>query len=367
MPLYRTSGNDMAQLANHAMGSASNTMASQTRQTTTVRKKEGNFWDDLYKGARALEGIAGAVNSTVGMVDKGIDLYDKVKVKGAYDDIAKAYADGGLEAIQNNPGLRGYHHSVALGNFMKDRANTEKGQFEMMRKAREAAQLAYGDYSNNARLALKQFDSGNMEAFGNTFMNMSAMDPQPTKFLPDGKGNFQEMFRSDESGGWVPTGKVLTPQQARDGIAGVLNGEQMVLSGVTMQPTPYNEAWNNARAAQFVRTSLGNAALRADPANYKPLYKNGQLAGYYVAQNPISKKDGTSAWGEDQQLQVFNTKGEALGAFNGYDEVLKMGFTAMAPQKAGRGGRSGSGKTSVKAAAAQDEEALLQGGLSFGE
>lgn len=110
MPLYSPNSNP-AQMAQAAMSGATQAAAAQTKQTTTTVKRESNFWDDLYKGAAAVAAVGRGVEGLVGAVDGAWSLYDKSRLRSAYDDVSAAFKQGGFEAIQNDPDMQDYWHA----------------------------------------------------------------------------------------------------------------------------------------------------------------------------------------------------------------------------------------------------------------
>lgn len=165
MPLYNTRGNNMPQMAQSAMSSPTNAMAHQQKQITTTTTHKTSFWDDFYKAARGVAAGASAVNGIVDATGNAIDLYDEIKIKSAYDDIAKTFGEGGYEAIQNNPNMQDYHSSLALGRFVKDRANTQAGYLDIMKKSDEAADRLYQNWRAQAMTVGEAYRSGNMDAY----------------------------------------------------------------------------------------------------------------------------------------------------------------------------------------------------------
>lgn len=328
------------------MSSATGAMAHQQRQETRTTTRKTSFWDDLYKGARAVGAVAGAADHIAGAADKGVKLYDDIKVKGAYDDIAKAFQDGGFDALQNNPDLLGdYHHSLALGKFFQDRSNSEKGRLEMIKKMDEAAERQYQDFRLGAMGVQQAWDKKDINGFNNGMVQLMGSFPSPYKYEVDSNGNFNEMFRSDKDMGWTATGRTFTGQQMLDNMQGILRGEQMILRGVDMKPTPHNEAFNRAARANYWNTVIGNQNKRADPKAYTPLYdRNGNVTGMALIQNPWQGEDGKSGYGLNAQIEVFDTgNGKLKGRFNSFDEVARLGLSHMAPKKAVAkgGGKSG--------------------------
>lgn len=335
MPLYRTSGANLPQMAQQAMSSASHTMSAQQKQTTTIHKRDHDFWDDLYKGARALQAGANAVGTLVDAADDVWGMYDKYKLRDAYDNIDKAYAEGGLEAIQSNPDMQDYHHSQALGQFMKDRANNQKGYLEMLKGMDAAADKLYQDWRMQAMSVRDAWQSGDMEQYMPAMQQLVASSPLPYRLEADGKGNFKEMFRSDEAGGWAETGRIITPEQAFNEMNNILRGEQTILRGAEMKQQPFNAAFNAAARRSYWGTMMGNAENRLDPKKQIPLYDgNGRLAGVGVIQNPIDD------YGALPRLFAYGTNGKQIGVYEGLEGVMRAG---LSPYRASGSGSSGGG------------------------
>lgn len=243
MPLYRNSGASMPQAAQSAMSSATSAMAHQQKTETRTTTQKTNIWDDLYKGARAVGAVASAANNAVSAIDKGVNLYDEFQIKGAYDDIAKAFQEGGYDAIQNNPNMQNYHHSQAFGRFVKDRANTEKGFMEMMQNADALADRQYLQWRQQALATREAFQSGDKQKYAAAMQELVASSPMPYRLEADENGNFKELFRSDKEGGWTATGRIITPEQANEQMEAMLKSEQMVLRGADMKIMPANRAF----------------------------------------------------------------------------------------------------------------------------
>lgn len=327
MPLYKPSSNPAA-LAQSAMSGATQAAASQTKQTTVNVKKESDFWDDLYKGAAALNMGARAVGGIVDAAEGAWNMYDKYKLRDAYDNIDKAFGEGGFEAIQNNPDMQDYWHSQALGQFVKDRANNEKGRLEMLKNMDASSDKMYQDWRTQAMSTREAFDSGNMQKFMPMMQQLAANSPLPYRLEPDEKGNFKVMFRSDQNGGWADTGRTMTPQEAMGEVNNVLRGEQMVLRGVDMKLSPANEAFISSARRAYWGTVIGNAENRIDPKKQIPLYDaNGKLSGLGVLQSPVNDYNAV------QKLVVFGRDGRQIGVFDGYDGAMRAGLSPFKPEK----------------------------------
>ncbi|WP_165079241.1 MULTISPECIES: hypothetical protein [unclassified Desulfovibrio] len=342
MPLYHTSGASMPQLAQQAMGSATSAMAAQQKQTTTTTKRDTDFWDDFYKGARALNAGANAVSTLVNTADNVWGMYDKYKLRDAYDNIDKAFAEGGIAAIQNNPDMQDYHHSQALGQFMRDRANSQKGYNEMLKGMDEMADKLYQDWRLQAMGVRDAWQSGDMAKYMPAMQQLVASSPLPYRLELDGQGNFKEMFRSDEAGGWTATGRTITPEQAYNEMNNILRGEQTMLRGADMKEQPFNAAFNAAARRSYWGTMMGNAENRLDPKKQIPLYDgNGRIAGVGIIQNPLDD------YGAAPRLFAYGKDGKQLGVFDGINGVMSAGLSPYRPAGAGKGGAGGSGRYSL--------------------
>ena len=335
MPLYKNSGN-LPAMAQSAMSGATQAAASQTKQTTTIQKKEGNFWDDLYKGAMAFGAVGRGLSGMVNAAEDAWNMYDKYKLRDAYDNIDKAFGEGGFEAIQNNPDMQDYWHSQALGQFVKDRANNEKGRLEMLKNMDNMSDKMYQDWRTQAMSAREAFDSGNMQQFMPLMQQLSAASPLPYRLEPDESGNFKVIFRSDQHGGWTDTGRTLTPQEAMGEVNNVLRGEQMILRGVDMKPSPANEAFTRAARRSYWGTVTGNAENRIDPKKQIPLYDaSGKASGIGIIQNPVDD------YNAGPKLVVFGRDGRQIGVFDGYDGAMRAGLSPFKPEKAKGGAGAG--------------------------
>ena len=69
----------------------------------------------------------------MGAADRAWNMYNEHKLRSAYEDVSKAFGEGGFESIQRNPDMQDYWHAQAVGQFVKDRAGTEKGRLEMLK------------------------------------------------------------------------------------------------------------------------------------------------------------------------------------------------------------------------------------------
>lgn len=342
MPLYTLNSNPAA-LAQTAMHGASQAAASQSKQTTTKVKKESNFWEDLYKGAAALNMGAKAVEGIVGASGSIGEMYDTYRLREAYDNIDKAFAEGGFEAIQKNPVMQDYWHSQALGQFVKDRANSQKGYTEMLRNMDAAADSLYQNWRLQAMNAREAYNSGDMKTFMPAMQQLVANSPVPYRLEDNKNGKFRVMFRSDKHGGWADTGREMSPQEAFNEMNNILKGEHIVMGGVGMKPTLENEAFRNAARKSYWGTVMGNAENRIDASKQIPLYDaSGDRSGVAVVQNPVDD------YNSGPMLEVFGRDGKRIGVFGGYDEVMRHGLSPFKPQLSAGNGRRGSGESGAK-------------------
>lgn len=327
MALYKT-GINPSQMAQSAMNAATQAAASQTKQTTTKVKKEGNVWDDIYKGAAAVAAVGRGVNSLVDAAGSAWDMYDQYKLRSAYDDVSKTFGQGGFESIQNNPDMQDYWHAQAVGQFVKDRAGTEKGRLEMLKSMDAAADKQYQDWRVQAMTVNKAFQSGDMQQFMPLMEQLAATSPLPYRLEGTQDGKFRVLFRSDQHQGWTATGQVITPQEAMNEVNKVLQGEQSVLRGLDGKLHPVNPGFNAAAARYYWGTVMGNAENRLDPKKQIPLYdSDGNVVGLGVIQNPVDD------YGAQPRLLVFDRRGRQVGVYDGMEGILQAGMSPYRPAK----------------------------------
>lgn len=340
MALYKT-GINPSQMAQSAMNAATQAAASQTKQTTTKVKKEGNVWDDIYKGAAAVAAVGRGVNSLVDAAGSAWDMYDKYKLRDAYDDVSKAFGQGGFESIQNNPDMQDYWHTQAVGQFVKDRAGTEKGRLEMLKSMDAAADKQYQDWRVQAAYAEDAFKSGNMQRFMPAMQRLSEITPMPHRLVPTRDGNFKVLFRSDKHyGEFVETGQILTPQQTVDMMRSVRDGETYVLKGIDGKLHPTNPFYNSVAARNWWGTVMGNSENSLDPNKQRVCYKNGKPYAVAVLQNRVDD------YMKRGQYKVFAlSDGRSLGIADGVPGLLQMGLSPFTPKKEKGSGNGGTGQT----------------------
>ena len=124
MPLYKPS--NTAELAQSAMNGATQAAAAQTKQTGTRTEKDTSVLDDIYKGAAAVAYVGRGLDGLTDAAKTATNLWDNHKFKNAYDDVDKAYREGGMSAVQQLD--TNVWHSTAIGQFIKDRAESEHGK-----------------------------------------------------------------------------------------------------------------------------------------------------------------------------------------------------------------------------------------------
>lgn len=338
MPLYSPNSNP-AQMAQAAMSGATQAAAAQTKQTTTTVKHESNLWDDLYKGAAAVAAVGRGVEGLVGAVDGAWSLYDKSRLRSAYDDVSAAFKQGGFEAIQNDPDMQDYWHAQAVGQFVKDRAGTEQGRLDMLKRMEAVSDKLYQDWRVQAARAEDAYKAGNMQQFMPFMQQLSNITPGPHRLEATGDGNFKVLFRSDQHNGeFVETGQTLTPQQTMEMMRAIKNGESYILKGIDGKMHPTNPIFHAEAARKWWGTVMGNSENRLDPSKQRQLYDAaGRFAGIAILQNSHENYD------QPGYFEVFDRRGKKVGTAQGVDGLLRMGFSPFAPQKTTRG--SGGGDT----------------------
>lgn len=345
MPLYKPSSNPAA-LAQSAMSGATQAAASQTKQTTVTTKKETNLWDDLYKGARAFGAVGQGLSGVVNAVEDVKSLYDAHKVRSAYDDVAKAYEQGGLESIQNNPDMQDYWHNKATNQFMADRLSTEKGRLETKQNIQKFAAMLYQDFRVGALRLNEAYNKGDMQGFASEMERLTASQPTPYRLKNLGDGTFAVHFRSDRDGDFVDTGERMSAKQALELVNKHYRGETYVMSGVDMKLTPMNREYELAVGKNALATVEGNAQNGANPSKDIILHdrRTGRIGGWAVVQNAVrDPATGLSGYNSKPIYSVFGLDGKPLGKYEGLDGLARgTNLTHLNPGKT-RGGASAGG------------------------
>ncbi len=340
MPLYKPASNP-AQMAQSAMNAATQAAAAQTKQTTTTVKKDSNVWDDIYKGAVSLAAVGRGIDSLVGAADSARQMYDQHKLRKAYEDVSKAFGEGGFEAIQRNPDMLDYWHAQAVGQFVKDRAGTEKGRLEMLKSMDDVADKQYQDWRIQAARTEEAWKAGNMQQFMPFMQQLSNITPGPHRLVPTEDGRFKVLFRSDKHyGEFVETGQVLTAQQTVDMMRSIRNGETYTLKGIDGKLHPTNPIYGAEASRSWWGTVMGNSENRVDPNKQLILYRNNQPYAVAMLQNPHDDPM------KNTQYEIFAlSDGRALGIADGVPGLLQRGLSPFAPQKQ----KGGSGKANLGA------------------
>lgn len=240
-------------------------------------------WGTVYQGLAFL-GNAMRQGQAIGTERRRRTEEDGINK--AYDYIAdKIGSQGDISVLDGDPILNSRHGTQAMGMFMTDRANTETSRQKML-KTMEAAndQLYQNTIRPLAFSAQEAFKAGDMQKFATTASELSAKAPYPYKIMPASDGNFEVAFRSDEAGGWKPTGQRVSPQEVISEINKMMSGEQKILSGIDMQPRPLNSRFLASAARYQMGTILGNAQNLADPQKWIPFTRNGETV-YAIPQN----------------------------------------------------------------------------------
>lgn len=333
----------MPRLAQGAMSSATHAAANQQKQTTTVTERKRTFWEDFRDGAQAVSAGASAINSIADTANDVWDMYDKYKVRSAYDEMSKAYNEGGMDALRDNPKFQDYHHAQALGQIMKDRASSEKGQLEIRQNALKLGRQNYLDTRAALLPGLEAYKKGDMEGFNKSIVNASKISNLPYVITPNQDGSYGISFRSSEEGKFVDTGRKLSAEQVNQIGQEYLRGEIGVLGGLGMQVTPSNARQALLNARSYMASVDSNIQYRGIE-NHIPLYdSNGKHVGNAIKQ--VNINDGSLA----PVYETYGANGKLLGTFSGED-LAQRGFTAGRSARAAgargagsRGGRGGGG------------------------
>lgn len=301
-------------------------------------------WDMALQGMNFLSNSMQA-GQRIGAERRRTDEEDGVNQ--AYEYIAgKLGTTGDISALDGDPVLNTRHGTMAMGQFMQQRAGTENSRLQML-NAMETSDNQF--YQNTFRpmafAAQEAFQAGDMQRFAGIAGELSAKSPMPFRLIPGQDGNFNVAFRSDTAGGWTDTGRKLSPQQTMDEIGNIIGGEQTILAGADMKPRPVNPRFLAASARYKMGTIMGNAQAMADPKRWVPLTKDGHTV-YAIPQN---RHDDYSVAPSYRVLDENSGSSYMAGSM---DELLSQGYVRSdvkaATEKAQRlatGGGRGSGGT----------------------
>jgi hypothetical protein len=132
------------------MGNATQTAAAQQKQQTQVTKKEGDdFWDNFYKGAMGVAGIARGVGTLADTVGDAYKLYDNWQSNSAYEDVMRV----GTEAAASDPSMQTRRHADAMSRVNKAQLEQTQVQDELaMRKIMDEYATTIGPDRNLDKL-----------------------------------------------------------------------------------------------------------------------------------------------------------------------------------------------------------------------
>lgn len=267
-----------------------------------------------------------------------LELEDEKGVRAAYEHIAQtAGQNGNIAALDNDPVLNSRHGVMAMGKYMADRANSQQSRVAMLKNMEQADDLLYQNHFRPLAFAVQEtFKKGDMQTFGQLAGQLSDISPFPYKYQMGQDGNFTELFRSTEDGGFVDTGHRMTPQQIMEAITGIMSGEQNILSGMNMQTRAVNPNFLAAAARYKMGTISGNAQAMADPKQWIPMQKGGHVV-YAIPQN---RHDDYSA---APSYRVLDERGGQSYMVGSMRDLIDQGYTradvkAKTDKLLGRGG-----------------------------
>jgi len=183
---------------------------------------------------------------------------------------------------------------------------------------------ADGKYYENvfrplAHKARESFANGDMATFGNIVGELSSSLPMPYRYKMGQDGSFGEMFRSTQHGGYVDTGRKMSPLEVMEGINEILKGEHKVLAGADMQIHMANPGFLQ-RAAQYrLSTAASNAEAMADESQWIKLRGKDGRALYAIPQN---RHDDYST---NTSYMILDEKAGKTFYVNSKDELGQIG------------------------------------------
>lgn len=275
-----------------------------------------------------------------------LKLDDEQGMRQAYEHLAgKLGQSGDISQVEGDPVLNTRHGIMALGKLTADRAATQQSRLAMLKNMEAADDKLYQEFFRPlASQAQEAYQSGDMNRFGALVGQLSRVAPFPYQYQLGADGNFTELFRSTEKGGWVDTGARMTPQQVFDSVRNLMGGEVRTLRGADMTEHYTNPNFLAAAARYRMGTIMGNAEAMANPGKWIPMEKNGHVV-YAIPQN--SHTD----YGAEPAALIHDPKGGA-SRFGSLRELMDAGYTPvkastdvtlMQRNAAGKDARNGAG------------------------
>ena len=275
-----------------------------------------------------------------------LKLDDEQGMRQAYEHLAgKLGQSGDISQVEGDPVLNTRHGIMALGKLTADRAATQQSRLAMLKNMEAADDKLYQEFFRPlASQAQEAYQSGDMNRFGALVGQLSKVAPFPYQYQLGADGNFTELFRSTEKGGWVDTGARVTPQQAFESVRNLMGGEVRTLCGADMTEHYTNPNFMAAAARYRMGTIMGNAEAMANPGKWIPMEKNGHVV-YAIPQNSHTDYSAEPA------ALIHDPKGGA-SRFGSMRELMDAGYTpvkastdaAMMQRKAaGKDARNGAG------------------------
>lgn len=275
-----------------------------------------------------------------------LKLDDEQGMRQAYEHLAgKLGQSGDISQVEGDPVLNTRHGIMALGKLTADRAATQQSRLAMLKNMEAADDKLYQNFFRPlASQAQEAYQSGDMNRFGALVGQLSKVAPFPYQYQLGADGNFTELFRSTEKGGWVDTGARMTPQQVFESVRNLMGGEVRTLRGADMTEHHTNPNFLAAAARYRMGTIMGNAEAMANPGKWIPMEKNGHVV-YAIPQNSHTDYSAEPA------ALIHDPKGGA-SRFGSMRELMDAGYTpvkastdaAMMQRKAaGKDAKSGAG------------------------
>ena len=172
-----------------------------------------------------------------------------------------------------------------------------------------------------AMQAREAFGRGDMQTFGHAVSELSRVSPMPYKYQMGDDGHFVETFRSNKHGGYTPTGRKHSPQDAMRHLDGILAGEQRVLTGADMREKIVNPAFLAQAARYRMGTIIGNANALGDESQWIPLRDRDGNTIYAIPQN---RHDDYSA---GVSYMILDEKNGRSGFVNSLEDLSQAGFS----------------------------------------
>lgn len=286
----------------------------------------------------------------VRMFDRLGDYLDKEGVRDSYNRLAGLVKErgGDVNSIDIND-LGNMHDWQAFGAMRKQHAENMQNDKNAYANHIQQVLTEYNyEVLPNVQVAMDAYSNGDMNTFMSACERVSNSLRVPYRFKrsQDGK-SLDEFFRSNDTGGFTPTGRTYSPQEVMGKFQDLLRGNIPFVAGVGGQQLFYNPSMVNMSLLNMINTERQNFENQMNP---RPVMGPDGRPAYVSILNPVrDPKTNQLGYNGPPMAFVFNENGKPRGQMLARDFYaqgyvgINTGGGQRAPARGGRTGRDNGG------------------------